>query len=202
MMSTLPQAASLRPGFKDPVFDSQAVFRSVMQAMSRPGLPVRLATELAPPAPLTRATAAVALTLCDFETPIWLDQPMAIDAAMRYLRFHCGCPLVDVVDAASFAIVASPKRMPSLAQFRQGNDAYPDRSATLVLQVEGLDRGPAFRLSGPGIRETARLSVRGLPSWFAAAWKLNNAQYPVGVDAILTCADTIVGLPRSTRLED
>ena len=56
MRSELP---TLHAGFRDAVHDSQAVFRTVMRAMSVPALPVGLPTNLAPPAPLIATAAAI-----------------------------------------------------------------------------------------------------------------------------------------------
>ena len=52
--------------FADPVFESQATFRSVLHAMASPGQIVDAGEALAPPAPLGRAAAAALLTLADF----------------------------------------------------------------------------------------------------------------------------------------
>jgi alpha-D-ribose 1-methylphosphonate 5-triphosphate synthase subunit PhnH len=59
-------------GFADVAIDSARVFRVIMQAMARPGLVMNASPSLAAPTPLLQTTAAVALTLCDFQTPIWL----------------------------------------------------------------------------------------------------------------------------------
>ena len=67
----------LVPGFSEPVLASQAVFRTVMEAMARPGQIAEIGVALAPPAPLGIAAAALALTLLDFETPVWLDPKLA-----------------------------------------------------------------------------------------------------------------------------
>jgi alpha-D-ribose 1-methylphosphonate 5-triphosphate synthase subunit PhnH len=34
-----------------------------------------------------------------------------------------------------------------------------------------------------------------------AAFRANRAHFPLGFDTILTCADRLAGLPRSTRVE-
>ena len=60
-------------GFADAVREAQAVFRTVMMALARPGTIGRIEARLTPPAPLTPELAAVALTLADHETPVWLD---------------------------------------------------------------------------------------------------------------------------------
>src|SRR3546814_2785400 len=92
--------------------------------------------------------------------------------------------------------------MPRLARFAQGVDQYPDRAATLLLQVPSLEGGPAVTLSGPGIRDTAVIAPFGLPEWFWNDWRLNAAQFPLGVDIFLTCGEAVVGLPRSIRSEE
>ena len=68
---------ALAPGFAEPVLDAQAVFRASMQAFAWPGTVVPCPTELKPPAPLSPVSAALALTLADFEVTLWLDATFA-----------------------------------------------------------------------------------------------------------------------------
>ena len=63
----------MRHGLSDPVLDSKRIFRGVLDAMAHPGRVVPLPPPPDPPAPLVPAAAAVALTLLDYETPLWLD---------------------------------------------------------------------------------------------------------------------------------
>ena len=80
--------------------DSQQVFRLVLAAMSEPGSVHDIEVDMTPPARLDPATAAVCLTLLDFETPVWLDAAADSDETRAWLRFHCGCPLVADAGAA------------------------------------------------------------------------------------------------------
>lgn len=57
-------------GFVDPVMSAQTTFRAVLAATSRPGTVWPIEVELSSHAPLSRGAAAVALTLCDRDTPI------------------------------------------------------------------------------------------------------------------------------------
>ena len=193
-------AAALSPGFADPVLDAQSSFRAILDAMARPGSVHRL-TRL-PPAvePLSAATVAACLTLLDLDTAVWLDE--AARPAARYLGFHCGCPFVDDPAGASFAVIVDGRSLPSLAGFRAGEAEYPDRSATLIIQVAALTASGGYRLSGPGIESEARLAIDGLDRAFAGAWQSNVARYPLGVDVVFTAADAIAALPRTTRLEE
>src|SRR5690606_9187527 len=97
-------------GFADPVRDAQGCFRAIMNALARPGTLQRIDPgALEPPAPLTPTAAAVALTLFDYDTPIWLDPSLARSAAVAaFLRFHTGAPIVADALEAAFALVADP----------------------------------------------------------------------------------------------
>ena len=88
--------SSLAPAFAEPVLESQSAFRAVMKAMSRPGVAQELHQDLPPPAPLSAGAATIALTLFDYETPVWLDAALAeAEDVARWLRFHTGAPITD-----------------------------------------------------------------------------------------------------------
>jgi alpha-D-ribose 1-methylphosphonate 5-triphosphate synthase subunit PhnH len=191
----------LTPGFADPVLASQAVFRTVMEAMARPGGVAAIDAAVAAPAPLGTAAAALALTLLDFETPVWLDSSLAGASEIGgWFKFHTGAPLTTDPGAAAFAFIVEPARMPDFDGFCQGSVEYPDRSTTLVLQVEHLSEGDGFQLSGPGIKGTRALSAAPLPPGFADRMAANRALFPRGLDIILTCGRRLAALPRSVHL--
>ena len=182
------------PGFADPVLDSQACFRSVLDAMARPGTIHRLHAPADPPPPLDRATAAALLTLVDGDTPLWLDDRAA--AAAEWVAFHCGAPMAQR-DRAAFAVALGPV---DLAGFYAGTDDGPEDSATLILQVAALGSGQTFRIEGPGLKGSATVAVDGLPPGFIDAWSANRALFPRGVDVILCAGDAIAALPRTLRI--
>ena len=86
--------------------------------------------------------------------------------------------------------------------FQSGDPAYPDQSATLLIEATDLERGRALTLSGPGIQDRAALHVDGLEEGFWREWRLNHQRFPLGVDLFLTQGRRICGLPRSTRVEN
>jgi alpha-D-ribose 1-methylphosphonate 5-triphosphate synthase subunit PhnH len=185
------------PGFADPVTEAQVTFRAVLDAMARPGTLHQAGEQLVSPVPLDQATAAVLLTMADNETPLWLDQ--AALPARDWLAFHCGAVVVPKPDTARFAVALS---LPDLAWFPAGSHEAPEESATLILQVAGLGQGARYRLSGPGLRQTASLLVSGLPLRFIAQWQQNHALFPRGVDTILCAGTTLAALPRSVSIEE
>jgi alpha-D-ribose 1-methylphosphonate 5-triphosphate synthase subunit PhnH len=198
----MPVESAIRPAFADAVRDSQAVFRLAMDAMASPGRVQTLASQLSLPAPLFAPTAALLLTLCDFETPLWLDPPLADSAEVSaFLRFHTGARLVALPADAAFAAIADGAHMPALSAFAQGSPGYPDRSAILIVQVETLVAG-GWRLEGPGIRGISRLSAAPLLEDFAAQLRLNRSTFPRGVDIFLPKRTALAALPRSVRLTE
>jgi alpha-D-ribose 1-methylphosphonate 5-triphosphate synthase subunit PhnH len=184
------------PGFTDPVAGSQRAFRAVLDAMSSPGRVITIGEGLQPPAPLAPATAAVALTLIDQETSVSLDR--GLRNAASWLAFHSGAPLAHEPERAQFVIAAT---CPALELLCAGTDETPETSATLILQIDKLGDGKAYRLSGPGLETFALLRAQGLPDGFASAWKANHRRYPLGIDAVLCAGARLAALPRSVALE-
>jgi len=189
-------------GFSEPVFQSQAVFRAVMDAMARPGSIHAVAGQaLLPPAPVSPCAAAVALTLCDHDTPVWFDAGLEqVPGLAEWLTFHGGAPLTGDPGRADFAMVGRAESLPGFDRFAAGTDEYPDRSTTLIVQVDDLSCGSAMTLAGPGIPGTRQFAPRGLPDDFAARWAANNALFPRGVDLILCSPSELAALPRTTRI--
>lgn len=188
-------------GLADPTLDSQRIFRSLLEAMAHPGRIVDVAVELQAPSPLHPAAAAACLTLLDFDTPLWLDEAAARPDAVEWLRFHSGAPIVSRPQAARFALIADPQGMPSPDTFDSGTAEYPERSATLILQVQSLLGGTGRRLRGPGIADEARLEVAGVPDAFWTWMAANHALFPCGVDVVLSAGRVIAALPRTTEVE-
>lgn len=200
-MADLLTAIPVDGGFENPPKAAQALFRALMDAMARPGAVQAVAALAKPPSPLTATAAAVALTLCDNDTPLWLDPRLDASTDVRgWLGFHCGAPLTTIPAEAHFALVANPGELIALENFAQGSQEYPDRSTTLILQVDRLAGGPVLHLEGPGIRTDAALAPAPLPRHFIAQWKQNRARFPRGVDLILVAPGAIACLPRTTRI--
>jgi alpha-D-ribose 1-methylphosphonate 5-triphosphate synthase subunit PhnH len=186
-------------GFADPVLGAQRVFRVVLDALAEPGRPRLLAEAIEAPAGLHPASAQVLLTLADYETPVWLAPTLGRQAG-AWMRFHCGAPLATQPAAARFAVLDGAQREPGIAAFDAGEDRFPDKSATLIVQVAGLDGGASVTLSGPGIRGEQSIAPHGLHAGFWAQMTANHGRYPLGVDVILAAGDTILGLPRTTQI--
>lgn len=190
----------LAPGFNDPQLDAQRVFRQLLQAMSRPGQIVPLDRLPEAPQPLSPAAAAVALTLFDLDSPIWLSDDLRA-AAADYLAFHTGAPLDADLGSAGFVLIADGAALPDLSRIDLGDPEYPERAATLIIQVERMRIAPGRRLRGPGILGHVDIQVDGLADGFWDALRLNQKRFPLGFDAFLVAGEAVLGLPRTVILD-
>jgi alpha-D-ribose 1-methylphosphonate 5-triphosphate synthase subunit PhnH len=186
-------------GFTAPVFQSQAAFRLVMDAMAQPGRIVDLGHAVQPPAPLEPAAASFLATLADYDTPVWFEDSGA-DTVASWLTFHSGAPVAKDSSLASFAVLSKSSLVDSWHKFATGSLSYPDRSATLLLPVESLRDGTPLTIRGPGIETVAIIAPRGLPDGFTETIASNAARYPLGFDLLLICGSELLALPRTTRL--
>lgn len=192
----MDSASALAPGLDHPLFDSIKVFRAIADAMAHPGEVKRIAARPPAPAQLMPAAAALCLTLLDFETPLWLQNPQRV--VTDYLRFHCGCPLAAAPAQASFALIDNTTTMPELSAFNPGEPGYPDRSATLLIQVASLSNASGVQLSGPGLRLPLRLDVAGISADIWRQVQASRAAFPCGVDLVFIWGERIAALPRTT----
>ena len=102
--------------------------------------------------------------------------------------------------AATFAVLTHAIAA-SLDGFAIGTDAYPDRSATLVVEVPVLGAGAARSWRGPGIDGQTSVAVGGLDADFWQAWTDNHALFPCGVDIVFAAGSQLLALPRSIAVE-
>ena len=186
-------AETLGGGFDDAPIQSSRAFRAALDAMARPGR-IHDIGGATPPAPLSVAAGTLLLTLADGTTPVHLAGDADCDALRGWITFHTGAPLV-AAEAAVFAVGRWAALAP-LGRFAIGTPDYPDRAATLIIEMPALEAEGSV-LTGPGIRTQARLT---LPD--PGAFRANHALFPLGFDAFLTCGNRVAGLPRSTRVED
>lgn len=193
--------AELPAGFADKVLSAQSTFRSVMDAMARPGSVQHVVASVGTPSQLMRGTAAIALTLFDHDTPVWLDPVMSESSDVaKWLKFHSGAPVVADPSICHFAVIADASTLPDLSRFALGSNEYPDRSTTLILQVESLTQGLRYELRGPGIDRTAILRATIAPKDLFQRLAINETLFPRGIDVVLVARDEIVAIPRTTRL--
>ncbi len=184
------QANALTGGFTNAPIEAANAYRAIMTAMARPGEICTL-SGAQPPAPISVAAGIILLTLCDPDTPIYLGESHDTQDLKDWITFHTGAPAVPA-DQAVFG-VGFWADLP-LDEFTLGIPEYPDRSATLIVEVPVLENA-GTTLQGPGIEDSALLS---LPE--TQAFRANAQHFPLGLDFIFTSGERLAGLPRTTRV--
>ncbi|WP_158253742.1 phosphonate C-P lyase system protein PhnH [Chromobacterium alticapitis] len=189
----------MHSAFAHPVDDAQQTFRAVLSAMAEPLLP-RALPVLPPALPGLKASAAALLyTLADQDARVWL--PALPDDTIASLRFYTGMRVAELPEEADFIVITTGMPLPDLMSLKAGSAEYPDRSATLLIEVDGFG-ADQVEGSGPGFAAPRRFGAAGLPKDFWREWQRNHARFPLGVDAMLIADTHIAGLPRSARIRE
>ena len=188
-----PFATALHPA------DAQQVFRAVLEAMARPGTAMAL-----PSGPVRMLAPAVApvLALADLGTGVCVLE-QAGDRWGDAVATATSAPLWPA-ELARLVAALRPVTAEEVRGFCRGTPEAPEDAALVSLAVVDLDGGDRrWRLSGPGIADTAMLAPRGLPETFVAARAEAVAGYPSGIDVLLVTNDfRVVGLPRTTTITE
>lgn len=186
------QAQSLKGGFTEAPVQAARAFRAVLEAMARPGR-IETVSGATPPAPLSPAAGTLLLTLADPETPVYLAPSHDLPDVRDWITFHTGAPLTGPQEAV-FAVGQWSALLP-LQAYRIGLSEYPDRSATLIVEMPEVKPG-AHILSGPGIRDRASLHLPAV-----TPFQDNARLFPLGLDFYFTAGDKLAALPRTTKVE-
>lgn len=162
-----------------------AAFDALLWTLSRPGLP----RDLPEPGEQSIVTA-----LLDRECLVYAADPLLMPEIMR-----TGAELADI-DKAGHVFLGAMATSEPLADIAIGSDYYPDDGATVIIRAS-IGSGPALRLTGPGVEGAATLELEGLPDRF---WKARAARlrYPTGFDLFFVDGARVVGVPRSTIVEE
>ena len=94
------------PGFKNPVFDTQRIFRRLMRTMSLPGTVVTIdGIDLPAFEGVMPASAATLMALADRETAVWIDGDLCPSGISDYLRNDTGAPAANKRQEAVSALI-------------------------------------------------------------------------------------------------
>jgi alpha-D-ribose 1-methylphosphonate 5-triphosphate synthase subunit PhnH len=190
---TASTVTALRPA------DAQQVFRTVLEALARPGTPMALPTELlsvlAPAVTPIVALADSTTGVCVLENPggRWADAIATATAAPIW-----------PAEMARLVVGLRPVSDDEVRGFTRGSARAPEDAALVALGVRDLHGGPRkWTLSGPGVCGSATVAPRGVPAGFVAARADAVAAYPAGIDILLVADDgRVVGLPRTTTIDE
>jgi alpha-D-ribose 1-methylphosphonate 5-triphosphate synthase subunit PhnH len=189
----------MQKGFQSETYDSQAIFRTVLDAMATPGRIMELPIKIQPPQGIDPAAGAILMMLLDFETPLWsnLDHD---SAAIQWLRFHTGTPFTQAKKKSAFVLCTDYEDLGDLEDYSMGTIESPHQSTTLIVQTKGIVEKGALRLTGPGIQTHTDLKLTGIANRFFKKRARILDSYPLGVDLIFVCGTVFVAIPRTTKV--
>ncbi|MDX2139586.1 MAG: phosphonate C-P lyase system protein PhnH [Chloroflexota bacterium] len=134
--------------------------------------------------------------LLDLETTFYTP-----DAAIADQLLRTGARALPPAEAAyHFYPSLDDAALGSLAEASRGTMLRPDEGATLIIGC-AFASGSVFTLTGPGIKDTQNVRLGGIPARF---WSLRKQaiRYPMGWDVYLVDGRDVIGLPRTTMIEN
>lgn len=190
----------------DEVFDAQAHYRLLLDAMARPGKVNFLPTlELTPPAGIHQASVLVAFALLNADTCFAVvgHDPISVG---EYLLLNTSARSVTTAEADFVFVQGRRATAEDLSNLKPGSLSYPEESATLVVDVDEISSEPVpdaliLELRGPGVDGRRKIYIRGLDPSILYALEEQNLEFPLGIDAIFTDAgQRFFCIPRSSRM--
>jgi alpha-D-ribose 1-methylphosphonate 5-triphosphate synthase subunit PhnH len=186
----------------DEIFDAQEHYRLLLDSMARPGkINVMPRLELTTPPGIQAAGALVGFALLNSDVSFYIDGPSAEEVS-RYLLVNTSARPAEA-EEADYVYLNGTAAAEILYRLKTGTLPYPENSATVIAAVEELggETGLALTLSGPGVDGERKLSVTGLDVALLEALVTINAEFPLGIDLVLTDpTGRIACIPRSSRV--
>lgn len=186
------------------VHNAQEIFRSLVQAMSRPGT----ICDIAPHAAVDNGNGispyimSVLMTLLDGEVKfaVAAEDGNSSGRLVRQLTY------ADYVEPEEADYIVVPHgnehekwTRAAISSARTGTLESPERAATIIMEVENLKDGADVLLRGPGIEDKAGLKVDGYAEWLDIR-REKNREFPLGVDMLLLDKQgSLAALPRTTQ---
>ncbi|MDR1070625.1 MAG: phosphonate C-P lyase system protein PhnH [Gracilibacteraceae bacterium] len=193
MISTLSKKHSF-----DAVFDSQRVFRLILEAVSNPARTVGIGEYAAKLSGVRPAMLAVAMTLLDNEVSFNTCGNDALSGEIASLTLA----KKGEIETADFVFVSHLDDIKdAIENMKCGTLSDPHRSATAIIRNEGVPSVP-MKVSGPGIEGRVTVHVTRTAVYAAALRDGQNYEYPCGIDMFfLSDNGELLAIPRLTRME-
>lgn len=197
------------------VHNTQEIYRTLLQAMSRPGLVCEISEHMNGidiPAGTSKPAAAIALTLLDGEVSFTLLMP-GHEEWIETIRRLTYCKLVNI-SAADYIFTEGIESLSLItliqSQVKIGTLASPEKSATIFIRVQDFittntsvqAQACSLIMTGPGIETQTICYITGLSlEWIDSRASLIE-EYPLGVDIVLyTEQGKLIAIPRTTIVE-
>ena len=180
------------------VFDSQKVFRLLLEAMSNPARTVNIHKFANKLFGGHSTFLAVAMTLLDNDIGFHTCGNQSLSDEIVSLTFAKNEP----IESADYIFVSNPKDMEFVIEnAKRGTLADPHKSATIIIRN---DDPPVCRLtlSGPGIECSITVQMTQTVKDAIAIRDGQNHEYPEGLDLLfISSMGELCAIPRLARME-
>jgi alpha-D-ribose 1-methylphosphonate 5-triphosphate synthase subunit PhnH len=188
----------------DTVFDAQQHFRLLLDSMSRPGKTNTFPEmDILPPDGLNQASALTGFALLNPDVTYYIAGDNSDDIA-SYLLVNTASQQAEI-SVADYVFLPEEYGVDELEEARTGTPIYPEDSATFIASAEQISEqlhegSLAITLKGPGVNGEAEVFVSGIAPELLDFVKEQNAEYPLGIDLIITDRhNNILCIPRSNK---
>jgi alpha-D-ribose 1-methylphosphonate 5-triphosphate synthase subunit PhnH len=181
--------------------DSQATYRVLLKALTHPGkchpFNDKANTD-------DHLLLQISSCLMDHEVTFAMTGQWT-DITGRLIADRTGSQMTDW-HMADFILINGGTSHGRAEEAQRGTLTYPDKGATLIYCIENewmtsVAGTAQVRLSGPGIEHPFTPQLEGLEVDEYHLLRHINSDYPLGVDAFVLKDNSVMGLPRSTRIE-
>lgn len=174
----------------------QKTFRAALTALSEPARAVPVPVIQAPEG-VTPALWALVLTLLDQDVALYW--PGASETIRANVLFHTGVKWVEDPQCADWVVLHAdaPESLAILDAVSIGTHERPDTGAS-ILFITGEETTDVL-VEGPGLKSPTE---QRLPLSEALAYRLGQQakSYPLGFDSYFVSEQSVLGMPRSTRI--
>ncbi len=186
------------------VFDSQKIFRKIMDSMARPGKINNLDDlDINPPSGLNKSSALIGFALLNSDVTFFTLNNQ--DEVNEYIKINTSSVPVSKVENAGYIFIKGNASGEIIRNARKGELEYPEDGATIIIDVEKIVKAPVDKtfeliLKGPGVKSEETVYIKGITYEILEEVKLANNEYPLGVDIILSDSDAnILCIPRTNN---
>lgn len=183
---------------KTQIHQTQQHYRQLIDIFSYPGKMLQSNETVNNYSTYCNATLMTAMTLLDNEVTFHT----ALKSDGQEIATLTGGEFTSEVNRSDYVIVKEKDLSAAIFEDVQiGKLASPEKSATLIVELENLEAGNIYRLSGPGIKETAMIQISLDHKWMDRRNE-KCKEYPLGIDLILIDDENnMMSIPRTTKVE-
>lgn len=180
------------------VHNTQKHYRELVDLFSRPG-EVRISTFDTPNfTNFSDAALATVLTLFDNEITFYTTDQKNSDEFQTLTGGEC---VPEISDADYIVIKAHELTEEILKTLKTGTLGSPEKSATLIVEVDSIGEGRKYALKGPGIKTVNEIEMTFEAKWMEIRTALCS-EFPLGIDLVLIDGhNQLTVIPRTTKVE-